>query len=139
VDALVKVPSNKPAVHEIWNIATSLLYGIGVALIVYGIIVVLSAWLAGRTRPATFIRKALAPTLRESPAVAYAVVGGALLLAVIWGPTPAFRQAAWIVLFAVLLALGVTALRRQTAVEFAGVQRGEALHELRGRWAAARG
>src|SRR5947199_10818304 len=67
VDALVKVPSNKPAVHEIWNIATSLLYGIGVALIVYGIIVVLSAWLAGRTRPATFISKALAPTPRERP------------------------------------------------------------------------
>src|SRR5436190_1909830 len=138
VDNLVKVPSNAPAVHEVWNVATSLLYGIAVALIVYGIVFVLCAALAGPTRPATFLRKALAPTLRDRPGVAYGAVGGLLLLLVLWGPTPAFRQLAWIALFAVLLALGVTVLRGQTAAEFPAVQPGEALRELRERRAAAR-
>jgi hypothetical protein len=138
VDTLVKVPSNAPAVHEVWNVATSLLYAIAVALIVYGIVIVLCAALAGPTRPATFVRKALAPILRDRPGAAYGAVGVLLLLLVVWGPTPAFRQLAWIALFAALLALGVTVLRGQVAEEFPGVQRGEALRELRERWAARR-
>ncbi len=127
VDGLVKVPSNKPAVHDVWNIATSLLYDIAVAMIVYGLVIVVAAWLAGRTRPATAIRKALAPSLRDSPAVAYAAVGAALLLVVLWGPTPALRNIWWILVFAALLALGVTMLRRETALEFPDIERGQAL------------
>ena len=100
-------------------------------MIVYGIVIVASAWLAGPTRPATEIRKALAPTLRDSPAVAYYAVGGVLVLLVLIGPTPAFRNIVWILVFAVLLAYGVTMLRRQTALEFAGIQHGQALRDLR--------
>ena len=51
VDALVKIPSNKPAVHNVWNIATSLLYDIGAAMIVYGLILVLAAMIAGPRAP----------------------------------------------------------------------------------------
>ena len=121
VNGLVKVPQNKPAVHEVWNIATSLLFAIAVALIVYGVLAVIAAWLAGPTRSATWVRRHLAPTLRDHPGMAYSAVGGALLIVVIWGPTPAFRQLGWVLVFGALLALGVTALRRQTAAEFAGV------------------
>ncbi len=46
--------------------------------------------------------------------------GGVVLI----GPTPAFRNIVWILVFAGLLAYGVTMLRRQTAVEFAGIQHG---------------
>jgi hypothetical protein len=138
VDSLVKVPSNEPAVHQAWMIATSLLFAIAIALIAYGGVFALAAWLAGPTRSALFLRKVAAPELRESPAVAYAAVGGLLLILVVWGPTPAFRQLAWILLFAALLALGVTVLRRQTAAEFPGVQRGDAMRELRERREAAR-
>jgi hypothetical protein len=60
----------------------------------------------------------MAPTLRESPWTAYAAVAGVLLLAVAWGPTPALRNIGWIAVFAALMALGVTMLRRQTADEF---------------------
>jgi hypothetical protein len=129
VDGLVKVPSNKPAVHQVWNIATSLLFALAVALIVYGIVIVVAAWLAGPTRPATAVRKFLAPSLRESPAVAYSVVGGVLLLLVVWGPTPAFRNVWWILVFAVLLAFGVTMLRRETALEFPGIGHDQALRD----------
>jgi len=138
VDSLVKVPSNEAAVHQAWTIATSLLFAIAVALIIYGVVFALAAWLGGPTRSARFLRKAAAPELRESPGVAYTAAGGLLLALVIWGPTPAFRQLAWILLFAALLALGVTVLRRQTAVEFPDVQRGDAMREQRERREAAR-
>ena len=130
VNGLVKVPANKPAVHDVWNIGTSLLHNIAVAMIVYGIVIVAAAWLAGPTRPATAVRKFLAPSLRQSPAVAYSVVGAVLLLVVLWGPTPAFRNVWWILVFALLLALGVTMLRRETAREFPGIRHGQALHDF---------
>jgi hypothetical protein len=118
VNALVKNPENRPAGHEVWTIGTSLLYHIAVALIVYGLVLVVAAWVAGGTRPAVWLRRELAPTLRERPAVVYGGVFGVLLVVVVWGPTPATRQVAYIVLFVVLLVLGVEALRRQTAREF---------------------
>src|SRR4051794_14870220 len=99
---------------------------------VYGVVFTLVAWLGGPTRPARFLRKLAAPELRASPGVAYAAAGALLLALVVWGPTPAFRQLAWILLFAALLALGVTVVRRQTAVEFPYVQRGDAWRDRRG-------
>jgi hypothetical protein len=136
VNGLIKIPSNKPAAHQVWDIGTSLLFAIAVAMIVYGLVIVASAWLAGPTRPATEIRKALAPSLRDSPAVAYYVIGGLLWLLVLIGPTPAFRNIVWILVFAVLLAYGVTMLRRQTAFEFPGIQHGQALRDYRDHRAA---
>ena len=127
VNGLVKVSANKPAVHDVWNIGTSLLYNIAVAMIVFGLVIVAAAWLAGPTRPATALRRAMAPSLRDHPAVAYSVVGAVLLLLVLWGPTPAFRNVWWILVFAVLLALGVTMLRRETAAEFPGLEQDQAL------------
>jgi hypothetical protein len=76
--------------------------------------------------------------LRESPAVAYSAVGAVLLLVVLWGPTPAFRNLWWILVFAVLLALGVTMLRRETAREFPGIEHGHALDDSREHRAQAR-
>jgi hypothetical protein len=138
VGALVQVPSNEPAVHEVWDIATSLLYALAVAMIAYGLVVVVAAWLGGPTRPARFLRHALAPTLRDQPGYAYGTVGGALLLVVIWGPTPALRNVATIAIFAGLLALGVAMLRRETANEFPGAQPGDAVRQFRERRAVAR-
>jgi hypothetical protein len=129
VNRLVKHASNKPAIHQVWNIGTSLLYSIAVALIVYGIVIVSAAWLAGRTRPATATRRVLAPSLRNRAVLAYCVTEAVLLLVVLWGPTPAFRNIWWILLFALLLAFGVTMLRRETAREFPAVQRDQSLSD----------
>jgi hypothetical protein len=138
VDGLVKNPSNRPAAHNVWSIGTTLLYDIGAALVVYGLVFVVAAWLAGHTRPATALRRALAPTLRTRPAVAYVVVFIGLLLVVLWGPTPATRQVAYIIGFAVLLVLGVEALRRKTAEEFPEAQPGDTMNSVRA-WNASRG
>ena len=70
VNGLVRVALSKPAAHQVWNIGTLLLRDIAVAMIAYGVVIVASAWLAGPRGPATELRKALAPSLRDSSAVA---------------------------------------------------------------------
>lgn len=137
IDALVKNPENRPAAHRVWEIATTLLYDIGVAVIVYGLVFVAAAWLAGHTRLATAARRGLAPTLRERPAVAYVVVYAVLLVVIVWGPTPATRQLPYIIAFVVLLGLGVHALGRQTAREFPEAQAGDVGRAAR-EWYATR-
>ncbi len=55
----------------------------------------------------------------------------ALLLVILWGPTPATRQLPYIIVFIVLIALGVNALRRQTAREFPEAQAGDTARAAR--------
>lgn len=118
VKALVANQANKPAGEAVWSIGTSLLYDIAIAMVLYGLALLLAAWLAGATRPARFLRHAAAPWLADHALGSYAAAGGVLMLIVLWGPTPATRQFLPVLGFAALAALGVTALRRQTAIEF---------------------
>jgi MFS superfamily sulfate permease-like transporter len=116
-----------------------LLYDIAAAVVVYGLVLVVATWVAGHTRPAKALRRALAPTLRDRPAVAYIAVYAVLLLVIIWGPTPATRQLPYIILFIVLLAVGVAALSRQTAQEFPEAQAGDTARAIRAWYAERRG
>ncbi len=137
VNSLVKVPANKPAVHQALAIGTSLLYDIAIAMVTYGLALVIAAWIAGHTRPAQALRRALAPSLREHLTYVYAIVGLALLLVIIWGPFPSTREPLPIIGIAILLVVGVELLRRMTAREFPDAQVGDTMHSLRA-WYAAR-
>jgi hypothetical protein len=137
VDGLVKHQADRLAAHHAWTIATSLLYDIGAALIVFGLLFVIAAWLAGHTRPATAVRRALAPTLRERPIASYVAVYIVLLLVILWGPTPATRQLPYIIAFIVLLGVGFETLRRQAAREFPDAQAGDTMRAIRS-WNAQR-
>jgi hypothetical protein len=118
VDGLVKVDSVKGAAHDAFLIGSSLLRSIGIAFVVYGLVIVFAGWLAGPTGWAVRARRWLAPTLRERPGVIYGAVGFVYFLVIVWGPTPAFRKLIPIVLIAILLVVGIEALRRQVAREF---------------------
>jgi hypothetical protein len=131
VDALVKVPADKPAAHQAFTIGTSLLYEIAVAMITYGLALVIAAWIAGHTRPAHTLRRALAPSLREHAHYVYATAGLALLLLILWGPFPSTRQPLPILGIAILLALGIRALSAITAREFPDARLGEFAHAIR--------
>jgi len=131
VNSLVKVPANKPAGEAVWSIGTSLLYNIAVAMVLYGLVLVAAAWLAGHTRVATTLRHAAAPWMREHAAGSYVAAGVLLLLVILWGPTPATRELLPVLGFAALAALGVTLLRRQTEAEFPNAPPGEAMATLR--------
>jgi hypothetical protein len=125
VDALVASPSVKPAAHSVWTIGTTLLFDIAAAMVFYGIVFVLAAWLAGATRPAYAIRSALASSLRYRLAACYGAAAILFLLLLAWAPTPAMRKPAGIILFAALIVLGIEVLRRQIAREFPDAQPGD--------------
>jgi hypothetical protein len=131
VSSLVKNPANRPAAHQVLAIGTSLLYNIAIAVITYGLLIVLAAWLAGRTRPALAVRRTLAPLLREHPAYVYAVAAVLLLFVVLWGPFPSTRELFPIIGFVIVLGLGIHALRAMTAQEFPDAQLGDTLRPIR--------
>jgi len=118
VDSLVRTEAVKPAAEATWSIGTSMLKDISWALVLGAIPVIAAAWLAGATRPAVALRRGMAPWLREEPVVGYAVAGLLLLLVIAWGPIPATRMVVPVLVMIGLVALGVAALRRQTAREF---------------------
>jgi hypothetical protein len=137
VNSLVKVPANKPAVEHAFAIGTSLLYDLAIAMITYGLVVVIAAWLAGHTRGARAVRRALAPSLREHVQYVYAAAALALLLVVVWGPFPSTREVLPVIGFAILLGLGIHTLCGMTAREFPDAQLGDFAHGIRA-WYDAR-
>ena len=137
VVGLAKTAAVEPALADTWSISTSLLVEAATAAVMYGIVVVFAAWVAGPTAWATATRRALAPFLRE-PRFAYGGLGVIVLLLLAWGPTPATRKVLPALLLVALLGLAVHALRRQTAREFPHSNRDAALRSLRARLAALR-
>jgi hypothetical protein len=135
VDGLVQAESVKPAVHDAWNISTSLLYTIAITFVIYGLLIVSCAWLAGPTRSAIASRRALAPELRDHPGRVYGAAATVYLLVLLWGPTPAFRKLVPILLIAGLIVFGIEMLRRQTAQEFPDAVSGEATQAIRSKLA----
>jgi hypothetical protein len=117
IDSLSNPGNHKPA-RDIWLIGTSLLSDIAWACIGYGLVVVVAAILAGPTRPATWIRRHLAPSFREHVVLVYVVVAVLYLLLLLWAPTRS--QTNWIpaLIFAALLVFGVEVFRRETIKEF---------------------
>ena len=117
IEALT-APQGEDAGTQAWLIGTEILAQIGWAAVLYGVIAVAGAILAGPTRAAVAVRRWIAPVLNERPGIAWASVGAAFLLLVLWGGTHALRTWWGILLLGALIAIGVVALRRQTLREF---------------------
>lgn len=137
VDALTDTESVKPAVESTWDIVTSLLVEAASASIFYGVFAIVAAWLAGPTSLAVSTRRSLAPYLRE-PRYAYGAFALIALLLVAWGPTPAMRRPLSALLLLAFLAIGVEALRRQTAREHPNASIEEASRRMHERLTAMR-
>jgi hypothetical protein len=103
----------------VWAIETNLLRNVGINAVVYGVVVVAAAWIAGPARAATSLRGKLAPVMRDHPVVIYAAVAVGLLIILLTGPTDAQRIYPLLFLFA-LAFVGTGVLRRQTLREFPG-------------------
>ena len=128
VSSLASTASTEPVVERVWAIATPLLREAAGAAIGYGLVMFLGAWLAGPSRPAFAIRRALAPYLRE-PLIAWSAFAVIMVAVLWWGPTPALRNPLTALLLVALLALGFEGLRRRTAREFPDASWDEALRE----------
>jgi hypothetical protein len=118
VHSFVHIEANKAPVNAIWLIETDLLRDIALVLIVYGLYVLVAAFLGGPSRAATWVRRTLAPTFRNHPVVTYAVVITLFLVAVAFGPFLSHRRLPAVVILFVLLLLGLEVWRRQTIREF---------------------
>jgi Short C-terminal domain len=132
VDALATTEAVRPAAEATWSIGSSLLEEVATATLIYGVVIVLAAWLAGPTTWAVGTRRGLAPYLRE-PRYAWGAFAVIVLILLAWAPTPAFRIVIPALILIGLLAVGVEALRRQTMREFPDADHRESNERLR-RW-----
>jgi putative oligomerization/nucleic acid binding protein len=117
VNGLESAQSLKDAAHAAWIIATSLLAAEAAAVIMYGIVVVLGAWLAGPGRVARWSRQELTPVLRDAR-LAYGALAFILLLVFWWNPTPGTARLLPSLLLIILAVAGVEALRRVAVRDF---------------------
>lgn len=137
--SLAATTAVEPAVRATWEIATSLLVTVAVSAIAFGVIVVVGAWLAGATRPATALRREAAPYFRERRVAMYGLAGAIWLALIAWAPVAAFRKPFGILLFAALFAVGTELLRRETLSEFPDRERRPLGSSLRELWPARDG
>ena len=113
---LAKTDAVKPAAHNAWQILTQLLADGAWSLILVGVVALVGAWLAGDTRSGRAVRHALAPAIVR-PAYAYGFGLVFLLALAWWGPTAQTRRLWWLLVAAILLAVGIETLRRFVARE----------------------
>jgi hypothetical protein len=117
VDKLTAVESVERAAGDAWDILTSLLRDGGLTLMGIGVILLVAVWIAGPSRRATDARQWLAPHIARAE-LAFGGAAALLALLVWWGPTAQTHRWQLVLAAAVVLALGVEVLRRQTAREF---------------------
>jgi hypothetical protein len=117
VDSLSGAASSDAAVTAAFNIGSSLVVETGQSIVLYGIVIVLAAWLAGPTRWATSIRHRLTPYLRQ-PRYAYGGLAVLLLLVFWWDPVVATHRIVPSLLLIIFAVLGMEMLRRQVIREF---------------------
>jgi hypothetical protein len=116
-DALASTDSVEPAVESTWSIGTSLLHDSGVAMIGYGIVIVLGAWLAGPGSLARHARSGIAPIV-ERRTIGYAVLAVIVLLVFWWNPTQGTSRLVPSLVLLALLVAGFEALRAQAIRDF---------------------
>jgi hypothetical protein len=117
VSSLSSTEAVQPAVSSTWEIGTSLLSDQGGAMIFYGLVVLIGAWLAGPRGIARDARRAIAPVL-ERRGIAYASLVLLLLLLFWWSPTPGFERLPTALLLIALFVVGLEFLRHQAIRDF---------------------
>jgi hypothetical protein len=117
VDSLTTTAAAEPAASSAWDILTSLLKGIGVAMIGYGVVIVLGAWLAGPGSAGRELRRTLTPGLRERR-IAYAALAVIWLLVFWWAPTQGTERLIPSLALIALTIAGLEALRLQALRDF---------------------
>jgi len=133
VDSLVTTASVEPAANETWTVATELLVSQAKALIVYGVIAIIGAMLAGPSKVATDVRRVIAPWADE-PGIAYTVFALLTLALLLWVPTELTNNLVPALITIAVLALGFEMFRRQVEREWPDAKDpdwGEAMRDIR--------
>jgi hypothetical protein len=117
VDELAKTDSVRPAADAVWGIFTTLLRDQGVAMIGYGALIIVGAWLAGKTATAREIRRGITPVLARR-AWGYPALAVIVLLVFWWSPTEGTSRLLPSLILIALLVVGFEALRAQAMRDF---------------------
>ena len=118
VEALADAPNAHAIADDVWVIGTRLMVDAAQGSFLFGLFVVLGAWLVGPGRRATAARRFSAYTLREHAGLTRAALGTVILLLVIWGPVP-WTQNVWtIIIFTVIAFVWLERIRHRTLDEF---------------------
>lgn len=117
VDSLTTTAAAEDPANATWDILTSLLQGIGIAMIGYGAVIVVGAWLVGSGTAATELRRGMTPALRERR-IAYAGLAVILLLVFWWAPTQGTQRLIPSLILIALAIAGLEALRLQALRDF---------------------
>jgi hypothetical protein len=117
IDALTNNPDAKKPVTAVWAIETQLLRNVGINAIIYGLLAVFAALLAGASRPATYLRRV---GLHEHPLVGFGALAIVVLLLLVTGPTDGDRIYPLLIVAAIAF-VGLEFLRRETNREYAAV------------------
>lgn len=115
---LISDPNLTPAGRAIYLIGSELLVSVAMTIATYGAIIILGTFMVGPSRPATAVRRFVAPVMNADTTAFW--IGAAVLFAVVWmwEPTPAF-SIWWSVLLLIIVAgLGLELLRRRSLAEF---------------------
>jgi hypothetical protein len=107
----------EPAVSSSWTIGTSLLRDGGGAVLFYGIVILIGAWLAAPTGFARTVRREITPVVARR-GTAYGALALLLLLLFWWAPTPGFERLPTSILLVLLFIVGLEALRHQAIHDF---------------------
>ncbi|MFL5891707.1 MAG: SHOCT domain-containing protein [Solirubrobacterales bacterium] len=138
VDTLAKTDAVQPAVGSVWTIGTSLLRGEGLAMIGYGIVILIWAWLAGNTAPARELRREITPVLGERR-WGYAILAVIVLIIFWWNPTEGTGRLLPSLVLVALLIAAYEALRHRALGDFPGETWDVAVERWKGRHARIRG
>ena len=101
-------------------IGTSVLRDLATSGVILGIALAAGAWLAGTSARAGRVRRRVAPYLVAQPGISAALGGVVILLLLAWGPFPITRTFAGALVFVVVWAGGLFALRQAIVADETG-------------------
>jgi hypothetical protein len=117
-DSLADAPNAHAIAGDVWGIATRLMVDAAQGSFLFGLFVVLGAWLIGPGRRATAVRRFAAYPLRQHAGFTRAGLATAILLLVVWGPVPWTQRLGTIVIFTVIAFVWLERIRHRTLAEF---------------------
>jgi hypothetical protein len=134
IGKLVSDPATQQAAHNAYSIMTELFTQIAQSVLLFGLVIMLCAALAGPRHWAVTVRRAAAPWLRERIAICLTGVAALFGLLVLWAPVPALRIPIPALIILALLLAGVLVLRREATAEFPDARIGDTEAAIRARW-----
>jgi hypothetical protein len=126
-------------VRAIYTIGSQLHVNLAWSIFTWGLVIVVGCILVGPSRLAVWFRRVIAPALNQRWEAVAVGAAALYLVLLLWSPTPALQTWPSALGLAVVLGLGLWALRRMTLAEFPDARPGDGFGGARLKLASAWG